>query len=61
MPEQEQATNRNFSIYPEQQAILERVARENGSGLSAALRYIIMEWERQKRSSPAPQTVEQPA
>lgn len=48
MANDELAFNRNFSIYPEQQAILERVANENGLGISAALRFIIMDWERQR-------------
>lgn len=41
------ARNRNVSLYPEQEAILFQVAKDNGLGnVSAALRYIVTDWVR---------------
>ena len=41
------AKNRNFSLYPEQEAVLVQVAKDNGLGsVSAALRFVVTDWVR---------------
>jgi hypothetical protein len=48
--ELELVKNRNFSIYPVQEAMLIQFAKENGLSVSAALRFILKDWMRMKRS-----------
>lgn len=41
------AKNRNFSLYPEQEALLLQVAKDFGLGsMSAALRFVVHDWLR---------------
>ncbi len=59
MPDQQNTTTRNISLYPEQVDVLEQVAKDIGGNFSAAVRYIVSDWVRSKApqyAPPAPQS-----
>ena len=53
--EREYAEGRNVSMYPSQWEIVERLAdRLGGIGTSAALRYIVRDWEQSRPPADRP-------
>ena len=42
---------KGISLYPEQDAVIAQFAKESGLGYSAAIRFIIQDWVKLKRSA----------
>ena len=50
-PARQLVSVKGISLYPEQDAIVSQFAAESGLGYSAAIRFIIQDWARLKRSA----------